>query len=102
MIYVKTEMKEMPQNCGECWVLCELPCKDCDCELIVKEEYFNKRHENCPLVETEYERLKAALEGLKETAKCIDEYEDSVYADYRNLAESYKREIIDTLLRLEL
>ena len=52
--------------------------------------------------EMEYERLKAVLEDLKETAKCVDEYEDSVFADYRNLAESYTREIIDTLLALEL
>lgn len=52
--------------------------------------------------EIEYERLKAVLEELKGMAECIDEYEDSIYADYRNLAESYKREIIDTLLRLEL
>lgn len=52
--------------------------------------------------EMEYERLKAILEDLKETAKCVDEYEDSVFADYRNLAENYTREIIDTLLALEL
>lgn len=52
--------------------------------------------------EIEYERLKAVLEDLKEAARCVDEYEDSVYADYRNLAESYTREIIDTLLALEL
>ena len=52
--------------------------------------------------EIEYERLKAVLEDLKESARYIDEYEDSIYADYRNMAESYKREIIDTLLALEL
>ena len=51
MIYIKTEMKEMPKNCGECLVLCDLPCKNYDCELIVKEEYFDKRHKDCPLVE---------------------------------------------------
>ena len=52
--------------------------------------------------ELEYERLKAVLKDLKETAECIDKYENSVYADYRNMAESYTREIIDTLLALEL
>ena len=52
--------------------------------------------------EIEYERLKTILLDLKESAKYIDEYEDSVYGDYRNLAERYKREIIDTLLALEL
>ena len=52
--------------------------------------------------EMEYERLKAVLEDLKESAECIDKYENSVYEDYRSLAESLKREIIDTLLELEL
>lgn len=52
--------------------------------------------------EIEYERLKAVLEDLKRMAECIDEYEYSIYEDYRNLAESYKIKIIDTLLRLEL
>lgn len=51
--------------------------------------------------EIEYERLKTVLEELKETAECVDRYEDSVFEDYRSLAESCKREIIDTLLMLE-
>ena len=53
MICIKTEMKEMPKNCIEYWVLCELPCacENNDCENIVKEEYYSKRHNNCPLIE---------------------------------------------------
>ena len=51
MICIKTEMREMPKNCGECWVLCALPCENNDCENIVKEEYFSKRHKECPLIE---------------------------------------------------
>lgn len=51
MICIKTEMKEMPKNCSECWVLCEFPCENNDYENIVKEEYFSKRHKDCPLIE---------------------------------------------------
>lgn len=54
------------------------------------------------VIEVEYKRLKAILEDLKESARLIDEYEYSVFADYRNLEESYKQDIIDTLLALEL
>lgn len=52
--------------------------------------------------EIEYERLKEVLKDLKESAKCVDEYENSVYAEYRILAEIYKTEIINTLLILEI
>ena len=51
MICIKTEMKDMPKNCSECWVLCELPCENNDTESIVKEEYFHKRHKDCMLIE---------------------------------------------------
>lgn len=51
MICIKTEMKEMPKNCSECWVLCEFPCENNGYENIVKEEFFSKRHKNCPLIE---------------------------------------------------
>lgn len=53
MICMKTKMKEMPKNCRDCWVICELPyeyVKELLCER-VKEEYTCKRHEDCPLVE---------------------------------------------------
>lgn len=52
--------------------------------------------------EIEYERLKKALEYLKGLAETVENYEDSVYADYRNMAEHDMREIIDTLINLEL
>lgn len=51
MICIKTEMKEMPKNCSECWVLCEFPCENNGYENIVKEEFFSKRHKNYPLIE---------------------------------------------------
>ena len=55
-----------------------------------------------PLKELEYERLKAVLTELKDLAQTVEDYEDSVYADYRNMAESCNREIIDILLELEI
>ena len=51
MVCIKTEMKDMPKNCIECWAFCELPCVNTNCESIVKEEYYDKRHEDCPLIE---------------------------------------------------
>jgi hypothetical protein len=50
----------------------------------------------------EYERLKSVLENLKELAECVDAYEDDIIEDYRNMAEHDMREIIDTLLKLEI
>lgn len=55
-----------------------------------------------PLKDLEYERLKAVLTELKDLANSADIYEYSVYEDYRNLAESCKREIVDILLELEI
>jgi hypothetical protein len=52
--------------------------------------------------EMEYERLKAVLENLKGLAETVEENEDSVIADYRYIAEDAKRDIINTLLELNL
>lgn len=54
------------------------------------------------LKELEYERLKSTLKYLKELAESIEDNEDSVFADERGVAEHDMREIIDTLLNLEL
>lgn len=51
MIYVKTTMKKMPKNCKECSIICKLPCENHDSNEPVKEEYYNKRHKDCPLIE---------------------------------------------------
>ena len=48
------------------------------------------------------ENFQKVLEDLKSLAKQVDENEDSVFLDYRNMAEFAKREIIDTLLELEM
>lgn len=42
------------------------------------------------------------LKELKESAETIDKYEDDVIADYRDMAEYEKREIIGRLLSLDL
>ena len=52
--------------------------------------------------EFEYLRLKAVLENLKDLAEVVDTYEDDIFSDYRQMAKSNMREIIDTLLELEL
>lgn len=50
----------------------------------------------------EYDRLKAVLTDLKESAMYVDAYEDSVFEDYRYSSEREIRYILDTLLNLEL
>lgn len=42
------------------------------------------------------------LKQLQDSAKTIDAYEDDIFEDYRNMAKYEMRDIIDTLLRLEL
>lgn len=42
------------------------------------------------------------LKVLKEDANTVLRYEDSVYKDYRNVAEYHKNEIVETLANLEL
>ena len=42
------------------------------------------------------------LERLKDLAESVDAYEDDIFEDYRQIARHDTREIIDTLLNLEL
>ena len=52
MICIKTGMVEMPKNCKECWVICNLVnVNDNEGDYETDKDYFNKRHEDCPLVE---------------------------------------------------
>ena len=53
-------------------------------------------------VPMEYEYFKSTLKYLKNLAQSISDNEDSVFADERGIAEHDTREIIDTLLKLEL
>ena len=52
--------------------------------------------------EIEYVRFKSVLTHLKDLAVSVRYNEDSVFADERNVAEYDTREIIDTLVGLEL
>lgn len=49
-----------------------------------------------------YEKAIEVLKALKASAKIVDDYEGDIINDYRYLAESEKRDIIDTLLKLDL
>lgn len=42
------------------------------------------------------------LKELKESAKTIDAYEDDIFEDYRNMAKYEMREMVETLLKLDL
>ena len=54
---------------------------------------------NVPLVQP----LKILMQNGVPVLWCeVDENEDSIFLDYRNVAESAKREIIDILLDLEM
>ena len=52
MICLETMMKEMPKNCKECWLICDLVnVHDDEDDYEVDKYYYNKRHEDCPLIE---------------------------------------------------
>lgn len=55
-----------------------------------------------PMESMEYEYFKNTLKYLKDLAQSVSDNEDSVFADERGVAEHDTREIIDTLLNLEL
>lgn len=49
-----------------------------------------------------YEEAVRVLKDLKNLAKAVDAYADSVIEDYRWMAEYDNREIIETLMKLDL
>lgn len=54
------------------------------------------------LKELDYIQLKNILIELKESARRVYLYEDSMIEEYRSMAEYHKNEIVDTLLSLDL
>ena len=50
MILQKTGLQEIPKSCLDCTVSCRLPAKKSSYDYVLKKEFFNKRHEDCPLV----------------------------------------------------
>lgn len=52
MIYYKTGLEKIPENCVECrFEMCTLPMKANGID--IKKSCVNKRHKDCPLVEKE-------------------------------------------------
>lgn len=51
MVVYQTDMKELPESCGECTVFsCRLPEKKNTYKDEIKKKYLKVRHENCPLI----------------------------------------------------
>ena len=67
---------------------------------VVSEEDIKEAH--AVSLDGTFERMYKLLEELKESAQTIEEYEDSVFADYRSMAESYTRDLLETLSQLDL
>lgn len=81
------------------------------CETCYREPYvgcnvdcpvFGKDFDELAKMVIQYEKLKSRLEYLKSCAETVENYEDSVFSDYRSMAEHDMREIVDTLLDLEI
>lgn len=55
MIYSKTKLDKIPENCLDCPIICDLPYEEKDCVSHIKNEYCYKRHCECPLIEIKHE-----------------------------------------------
>jgi hypothetical protein len=78
------------------------------CETCYREHYAGC-DDTCPAFGKDFEELAAIaikyedlIRYLKDRAEAVRDNEDSVFADERGVAEYDTREIIDTLLNLEL
>ena len=81
------------------------------CDTCVREPYdgcngdcpvCGKDFEELAKTVLQYEKLKSKLEYLKSCAETVENYEDSVFSDYRSMAEHDMREIVDILVGLEI
>lgn len=79
-------------------------CNECN-----KIPYDSDCNDKCPVFGLYFEELAKKhievinkLKYLKDRAETVDTYEDDIFADYRCMAESSMREIIDILLSLDL
>lgn len=78
------------------------------CNKCNKIPYDSDCNHKCPIFGLEFEELaKKYLEAidklkyLKDCAETVDKYEDDIFDDYRQMARSDMREIIDILLALD-
>lgn len=67
-------------------------------EIVDDFSIFDHFKDNCSIT---YEQAISKLKYLKACAETVGAYEDDVIADYRHMAESDMREIIDILLALD-
>ena len=67
-------------------------------EMVEGFSIFDYFEEHCEMT---LEQAISKLKYLKACAETVDKYEDDVIADYRHMAQSDMREIIDILLALD-
>lgn len=80
MIAYKTSLEKLPENCKDCtchW--CRISCKKSTYEPTIKKEYWSKRHENCPLIET-----NEGFNGSNNQEKIPFVYKDKLYFATQN------------------
>ena len=68
------------------------------CEIVEGFTIFDHFKDDCSIT---YEQAISKLKYLRACAEEVDRYEDDIFSDYRQIAESSKREIIDILLALD-
>ena len=85
----------MSKWCGTChrneYIGCDKTCS-----------VFGKDFDELAAIAIKYEVLKSKIKYLKDCAETIENNQDSIFSDERNMAESETRYVIDTLLSLEL
>ena len=67
-------------------------------EIVDEFSIFDHFKDNCSIT---YEQAISKLKYLKTCAQTVDKYEDDIFDDYRQMARSDMREIIDILLALD-
>ena len=67
-------------------------------EIVEGFSIFDYFEDHCSIT---YEQAINKLKYLKSCAETVDKYEDDIFDDYRQMARSDMREIIDILLALD-
>ena len=67
-------------------------------EIVEDFSIFDHFKDHCDIT---YEQAINKLKYLKSCAEMVDKYEDDIFDDYRQIARSDMREIIDILLALD-
>ena len=79
-----------------------------ECHRNIMRGQWKSCENDCPVFGLSFEDLAkqyleaiSKLKYLKDCAETVDKYEDDIFADYRYMAQSDMREIIDILLVLD-